>query len=86
MSSIRSGKLEDFVGRSASNLSTNNEKNSYFGVDLGKDRYLFPTAYTIRNRNSTTHVCFNWCFEGSINGTDWYVLDKRINFSESNEK
>lgn len=66
------------------NLSTVNEKNSYVGVDLGKDRYLFPSCYTLRNRNSSTHVCFNWCLEGSVNGKDWYVLDKRINFSETN--
>lgn len=54
------------------------------GFDLGKDRYLIPTSYTIKNRNSTTHVMINWVLEGSFNGSDWFVIDKRIHFSDTN--
>jgi len=37
-SSLRTGKLEDFVGRDVVNCSTRNEQNSFMGVDLGLGR------------------------------------------------
>ena len=54
-SSLRTGILDDFVGRVSSNCSTMNEKNSFMAIDLGEGRKLFPTCYTIINRLS----CFN---------------------------
>jgi hypothetical protein len=39
---------------------------------------LLPTCYTIRNRNSTTHVMMNWQFEGSCDKVNWTVLDRRV--------
>jgi hypothetical protein len=77
-SSLGAGQLEDFVGRVATNCRTQNEPNSYFGVDIGQDRMLLPTCYTIRNRNSTTHVMMNWQFEGSCDKVNWTVLDRRV--------
>ena len=65
-SSIGPGCLvESFVGRSITNCRTEDEPYSFFGVDLGMDRKLTPTHYTLRNRNSPTHVLRNWYFEGS---------------------
>jgi hypothetical protein len=43
-SSLRSGNAEDLVGRIVTNLTTENQKNSYFGVNLGRGRYLWPTC------------------------------------------
>ena len=80
-SSLGKGNLEDFVGRECVNCRTLNEPNSYMGVDLGVDRSLIPLAYTIRNRNSSYHVMLNWALEGSINGLEWYWLDKRIHLT-----
>ena len=80
-SSLGKGALDDFVGRTCVNCRTLNEPNSYMGVDLGVGRYLVPTCYSIRNRNSNEHVMLNWVFEGSINGTEWYWIDKRIHLS-----
>lgn len=37
-----------------------------------------PTCYTIRNRNSTTHVLMNWHLEGSNDKVNWIILDRRI--------
>jgi hypothetical protein len=48
-SSISKGQVSDFVGRNLVNLRTENEENSFFGVDLGKNRTLVPTAYSLRN-------------------------------------
>ena len=49
-SSLSKGEISDFVGRNLVNLRTENEEFSFFGVDLGQNRKLIPTAYSIRNR------------------------------------
>lgn len=69
-----------------SNTRTLNEPFSYFGVDLGEGRLLLPYCYTIRNRNSTTHVLMNWHLEGSSNKVNWHVLDRRIYLSDDLEE
>ena len=56
------------------------------GVDLGMERRLVPTHYTLRNRNSCTHVVRNWYFEGSVTGAQWTILDARIYQSDSPEQ
>ena len=59
-SSIGSGSVEVFVGRNTVNCRTLDEPLSFFGVDLGPDRRLLPTLYTLRNRGETTHVLLSW--------------------------
>jgi len=34
-SSVGAGTVEDFVGRVVTNCRTSNEKDSYFGIDIG---------------------------------------------------
>lgn len=77
-SSMGKGSYEDFVGRSLVNCRTLNEPNAFMGIDFGQDRYLVPSCYTIRNRDSSRHIMLNWLFEGSIDFKTWFVLDKRI--------
>ena len=56
-SSINAGKVSDFVGRSAvMNCRTGPHPLSFFGVDIGSERALVPTAYSLRNRNASTSV------------------------------
>lgn len=76
-SSLGKGNIYQFVGRELINLRTLNEPYSFFGVDLGEDRYLIPSAYTIRNRNSSSHVMLNWSLEGSNDKLNFEVLDTR---------
>jgi len=85
-SSVGCGLVENFVGRSATNLRTQNEPFSFFGVDLGRDRQLLPTVYTLRNRNSSTHVMLNWHFEGSNDKVNWTLLDRRIYLTNQPEQ
>lgn len=85
-SSVGAGKVEDFVGRSVTNCRTHNEPYSYYGVDLGKDRGLLPTVYTIRNRYSTTHVMMNWVFEVSNDKVNWYEVDRRTHMTGRQEE
>ena len=85
-SSLLSGNFSDFVGRKYTNLSTENEENSFFGVDLGPNRYLIPTSYSLRNRDSDTNVLLCWNFQGSNDKINFEILDKRIFSSETDEK
>ena len=70
--------VDSFVGRSVTNCRTEDEPFSFFGVDLGTERRLVPTHYTLRNRNSPTHVVKNWYLEASVTGASWMILDARI--------
>ena len=81
-SSIGAGTPSNFVGREATNCRTQNEVNSYFGVDLRDGRHLLPDFYSLRNRNSTTHVLMNWVLEGSVDKIDWRELDRRIHIHD----
>ena len=82
-SSISKGQVSDFVGRNLVNLRTENEENSFFGVDLGKNRTLVPSAYSLRNRNSSSHVMLCWNLEASNDKINFEILDTRI-FSNVN--
>ena len=70
--------VESFTGRSVLNCRTEDDPFSFFGVDLGPERRLLPTHYTLRNRNSTSHVVRNWNFEGSVDAQNWSILDVRV--------
>lgn len=84
-SSIGKGKLGDLVGRELVNLRTLNEPFSYFGVDLGEDRSLVPSCYSIMNRASSSHVMLCWQLEGSNDKVNYDVLDTRV-FLSSDSK
>ena len=64
-SPLLNGNYCDFVGRENVNLITENEENSFFGVDLGLDRNLIPTLYSIKNRDSSSNVLLSWNLQGS---------------------
>ena len=85
-SSLLSGNFSDFVGRKYTNLSTENEENSFFGIDLGPNRNLIPTSYSLKNRDSDMNVLLCWNFQGSNDKINFVVLDKRTFMSETDEK
>ncbi|EAR84407.4 BTB And carboxy-terminal kelch protein (macronuclear) [Tetrahymena thermophila SB210] len=85
-SSLKLGRIEDLTARLNNNtISTENEKNSFFGFDLGEDRYFFPTCYTLRNRSMPSCILFNWLLEGSNDNKQWFEIDKRIHFSKDSK-
>jgi len=84
-SSLGKGTVADFVGRDCVNCRTLNEPDSFMGVDLGVGRFIIPTCYTIRNRNSNHHVLLNWVLEASVDMKEWFVIDKRTHFTEDAE-
>ena len=83
-SSLLSGYYSDFVGRNIINLCTENEENSFFGVDFGPNRNLLPTLYSIRNRDSNSNVLLNWDLQGSNDKINFTILDKR-RFNDEND-
>ena len=83
-SSISKGQISDFVGRNLVNLRTENKENPFLGVDLGENKTLVPTAYTIRNRNSSIHVLLCWNLEASNDRIHFEILDTRIFSNEEN--
>ena len=85
-SSVGSGHVSDWIGRLALNSRTHNEPYSFYGVDLGLNRRLLPTCYSLRNRNSQSHVLMNWHLEGSVDKVKWQVLDRRIYLSGNSEQ
>lgn len=80
-SSIASGAVEDLAGRTLSGFRTKNESGSYIGVDLGDGRGLKVSAYTLKNGTSASATMLCWNFQGSNNGSDWVVLDRRMHNS-----
>jgi len=58
---------------------------SFFGVDLGEDRFIVPTCYSIKNRNSSSHVMLCWILQGSNDKVNFVTLDTRI-FSSNDVK
>ena len=82
-SSVSKGDVSAFVGRNLVNLRTENEENSFFLVDLGENRTLVPTVYSLRNRNSSSHVMLCWNLEASNDKINFEILDTRI-FCNSN--
>ncbi|KAL4487551.1 hypothetical protein ABPG72_017340 [Tetrahymena utriculariae] len=85
-SSLKSGRIEDLTARLSNNtISTENDKNSFFGFDLGEERYFFPTCYTLRNRSMPNCILFNWLLEGSNDNKQWFEIDKRIHFSKDSK-
>jgi len=76
-SPLLSGNYFDFVGRKNVNLMTENEENSFFGIDLGLNRNLIPTLYSIKNRDSSSDVLLSWNLQGSNDKIKFEILDSR---------
>ena len=81
-SPLLNGNYCDFVGRENVNLITENEENSFFGVDLGLDRNLIPTLYSIKNRDSSSNVLLSWNLQGSNDKIKFEILDSRTFLDE----
>jgi hypothetical protein len=79
-SPLLNGNYCDFVGRENVNLITENEENSFFGVDLGLNRNLIPTLYSIKNRDSSSNVLLSWNLQGSNDKIKFEILDSRTFF------
>ncbi|PIK60002.1 putative E3 ubiquitin-protein ligase HECTD1 isoform X1 [Apostichopus japonicus] len=80
------GRLEDVLSRdpSALNCHTNDDKKSWFSMDLGL--WLIPSAYTLRHaRGYGRSALRNWIFQVSKDGQSWISLLEHNDDSSLNE-
>lgn len=69
------GRLEDILSRdnSALNCHTNDDKRSWFAIDLGL--FVIPSCYTLRHaRGYGRSALRNWLFQMSRDGINWTTL------------
>ena len=79
-SSVRAGKVSEFVDRTLVNqsLETKNEPFSWMQVELPVA--VCPTHYRMSHRSGDTRgLLRNWAFCASVDGKDWRVLCQHSN-------
>ncbi|GJQ08758.1 hypothetical protein GpartN1_g549.t1 [Galdieria partita] len=69
---------ESFINRSSFALP-NSSSLVWFTLDLGVDRLLACSFYTLAHDGSESNFLRNWCLEGSKDGIDWIVLKEHQN-------
>ncbi|GJD06079.1 BTB/POZ domain-containing protein At2g30600 [Galdieria sulphuraria] len=81
-SGSRFAKLESLaessVNRSCFALS-NSSSLVWFALDLGAERVLACSFYTLAHDGSESNFLRNWCLEGSKDGKSWTVLKEHQN-------
>ncbi len=80
------GHLEDILSRdsAALNCHTNDDKRSWFAVDLGL--WVLPTAYTLRHaRGYGKSALRHWLFQVSKDGLTWTTLFTHVDDASLNE-
>ncbi|XP_017786198.1 PREDICTED: E3 ubiquitin-protein ligase HECTD1 isoform X3 [Nicrophorus vespilloides] len=80
------GRVEDILSResSALNCHTNDDKRSWFSIDLGL--HVIPTAYTLRHaRGYGRSALRNWLFQMSKDGIQWVTLSTHTEDTMLNE-
>lgn len=80
------GRLEDILSRdtSALNCHTNDDKRSWFAIDLGL--FIIPTCYTLRHaRGYGRSALRNWLFQMSRDGMSWTTLYTHMDDTSLND-
>lgn len=80
------GHLEDILSRdsAALNCHTNDDKRSWFAVDLGL--WFLPSAYTLRHaRGYGKSALRHWLFQVSKDGLNWTTLFTHVDDASLNE-
>jgi len=84
-SSIEKGQPHELVSREPSELWSKDIPASWFSIDLGKNRKVVPSYYTIRHGgNYRADSLRTWDLQGSVEGSTWVVLRRHTNDSSLN--
>jgi len=68
------------VGRDGAYCFTGDEPNSWFTIDFGPTRLVWPSAYSLRHGySSSSHFLRDWVFEGSLDQDTWHVVANHVN-------
>jgi hypothetical protein len=66
-SSIEKGNPIDLVGRKSKELWTKDVPSSWFAIDLGPNRTVVPSYYSLQHGGSYKSDCLrNWDFQGVL--------------------
>ena len=66
-SGVEKGDRGDLVGRKSKELWTKDVPSSWFSIDLGPNRRVIPSHYTLQHGGSYKSDCLrNWDFQGSL--------------------
>jgi len=83
-SSILQGHVSFFVSKDTNHVWTKSVPNSWFALDLGEGRKMFPTHYTMKYASSGSLCCpRNWRLEGT---NDLNALLSAKNGNEESQK
>mmetsp|Transcript_1771 Transcript_1771/g.5488 ORF Transcript_1771/g.5488 Transcript_1771/m.5488 type:complete len:711 (-) Transcript_1771:2253-4385(-) len=76
-SSIEKGDPVELVGWLPTELWTKDVPASWFSIDLGHNRSVVPTHYSLRHGSKYKSDCLRtWDFQGSKDGKKWTLLQK----------
>jgi hypothetical protein len=79
-SSIEKGDPTELVGIVPTELWTKDVPASWFCIDLGRNRSVVPTYYTLRHGgNYKADSLRTWDFQGSTDGVQWSLLLRHTN-------
>jgi hypothetical protein len=86
-SSIEKGHPGDLFVKDPSEFWTKDVPASWFQIDLGEQRAVVPTYYTLRHGgNYKADSLRTWDFQGSVDGTNWTLLRRHVNDESLNEQ
>lgn len=73
-SSISKGKVRDFITKAKTPLGTKSEPFSWFAIDLGEGRTVFPQHYQLQFASTQVEFCpRNWLLQGTNKIESLYV-------------
>jgi ankyrin repeat protein len=80
VSSIEKGAPHELVGATPTELWTKDVPASWFCVDVGSQRRVGPTFYSVRHGgNYRADSLRTWDFQGSTDGAHWMLLRRHSN-------
>lgn len=78
---VGGGSLADLVDRAADDIYISGGIGTYVQIDIGANRALLPTMFTIRNNSNNYDPLRNWEWRGSNDLANWVTLDVRVSDS-----
>eukprot|EP01112_Ceratiomyxa_fruticulosa_P017491 TRINITY_DN545_c0_g1_i1.p1 TRINITY_DN545_c0_g1~~TRINITY_DN545_c0_g1_i1.p1 ORF type:complete len:536 (-),score=85.54 TRINITY_DN545_c0_g1_i1:62-1669(-) len=86
-SSIEKGLPSELLALQPTELWSKDVPASWFTIDLGPDRAVIPTCYTLRHGMSfKADSLRTWDLQGSLNGEQWVLIKRHANDQVLNGK
>eukprot|EP00026_Physarum_polycephalum_P005394 Phypoly_transcript_05428.p1 GENE.Phypoly_transcript_05428~~Phypoly_transcript_05428.p1 ORF type:complete len:582 (-),score=64.01 Phypoly_transcript_05428:105-1850(-) len=84
-SSTEKGVPSDVLELKPAECWTKDVPSSWFAIDLGKNRQLVVTYYSLRHGSNSRQDCLrNWVLQCSDDGVEWETIKRHVNESQLN--